>query len=644
MEEKSSNARETCYSFTYKAMKTILRSIYILFFPVLLQAQSINWEDVSSNYEFPAGLKLFEGSIEGNPGFSGWYFEVDMTQPDIAIRPYLISGTEQVHNFSGQVGAYGAINGGFFAGGGASVSSVVYPGQVLARNLISVNRTVNNVTQSYPVIRPIFALNHDRSLAAEWVYHHSYNFEDIYIYDEPLQYECNDPDPLPVPVKADGYQYEDIAYGLGGGPMLIKDGEIAFTYCEGIWWGSGVDLNVNRPRTAVGYTQDSKVIMLVVNSLKIEDLPALMLDLGCYEAINLDGGGSTAMAVGNTSIYDQNRAVPSILAIVHTDSLNIPAIPTYEHFIDTGDEGVTSQGSWFATANDGYFGSPSMLHALASHDEYYEFPLNIPKAGEYEIYSWWTSHPNRAADTPYFITHAGGTTEVAVNQSIAGSMWNLIGTFQFNGTPGENVRITAGATTNEFVVADAIRVVSYDPSFAVNSITNIDPVDDILVPLGTTKEEALAMLSTHTTITDSFNQDYQVELDWSSDDYDGDTPGDYNALGVFELPEGVEQTNPPTPLVVNATITVEEGTDVIEISKQFVNVFPNPNDGRFVIEGDLREEHQLTIFSLDGRLISDQKVQGLFNVEINLDGHVRGIYILRLSGNQYNGVHKIVIR
>ena len=625
-------------------MKPILRLVMLMFFPVFLQAQTIDWEDVSSDYEFPDGLKLFHGTIEGNPGFFAWYFEVDMNQPDIAIRPYLISGTEQVHNFSGQVGAYGAINGGFFAGGGASVSSVVYPGQVLARNLISVNRTVGGVTRTYPVIRPIFAMNNDRSLAAEWVYHHSYNFDDIYIYDEPLQYECNDPNPLPVPVKADGFQYEDIAYGLGGGPMLIKDGEIAFTYCEGIWWGSGVDLNVNRPRTAVGYTQDNKVIMLVTNSLKIEDLPQLMLDLGCYEAINLDGGGSTAMAVGNTSIYDQNRAVPSILAVVHTDSLNIPAVPTYEHFIDTGDEGVTSQGSWFATANEGYFGSPSMLHALASHDEYYEFPLNIPKAGEYEIYGWWTSHSNRAADTPYFITHADGVTEVAVDQSIAGSMWSLIGTFQFNGTANESVRITAGATTNEFVVADAIRVVSYDPDFEVNSISNIDPVDNILVPLGTSKEDALAMLSTHTTITDSFNQDYEVELDWSSDDYDGDTPGDYTATGIFELPEGVEQTSPPTPLEVNATITVEEGTNIYDSHSHFINVYPNPNDGRFVIEGKLQDVHTVNLFSMDGRLILEREIQGLFNVEINLEGHSRGIYILRLSGNQYNRVHRIVIR
>jgi hypothetical protein len=61
-----------------------------------------------------------------------------------------------------EVGAYAAINGGFFSGS-SSVSSIVYPGEVRARNLISVTRTVGGVTQTYPVIRPIFALNTDRS-------------------------------------------------------------------------------------------------------------------------------------------------------------------------------------------------------------------------------------------------------------------------------------------------------------------------------------------------------------------------------------------------------------------------------------------------------------------------------------------------
>ncbi|MFW5707488.1 MAG: phosphodiester glycosidase family protein [Bacteroidota bacterium] len=626
-------------------MKKICLLLIMFLLPLLMHAQNIVWEDVSSGYEFPEGLKLFHGTVSGNDQFFAYYYEVDMNVPEIAVRPYLSTTTMQVNDFSESVGAYGAVNGGFFSGS-SSVSSVVFPNEVPARNLISVNRTVGGVSRTYPVIRSLFALNNDRSLSTEWVYHHSYSFDDIYLYNEPLQYTCDDPDPLPVPLKADGNQYEDIAYGLGGGPLLVKNGEIVFTYCEEIWWGSGVDLNVNRPRTVVGYTADDKVILLVTNQMKVEDLPQLMLDLGCVGAMNLDGGGSTAMAAGETSIFDQNRPVPTILAIVHSDSLTLPQEPTFEKFIDTEDEGVTSSGEWFPTANDGYWETPSMLHGLASDDEYYEFPLGLTVPGEYEIYSWWTAHANRSTDTPHFITHADGVTEVAVNQSIGGSMWNYIGTFQFNGTPDEKVRITAGGTTNQYVVADAIRVVSYDPAFGTNTIATISGVDDISVPFGTLLADALAMLDPQTTITDTSGNTHMVDITWQAPDYQSDIPGDYTATGSFELPQGVEQTTPPTPLEVQAIITVleDDGTTVLDRFQADVSVFPNPAKGVFTARGKVPGEHAVQILDLDGTIIYQTQVSGTFNHEINLVGNPKGVYILRISGKAGVKLQKLIIQ
>ena len=623
-------------------MKKTLLLLIAFCISLVANAQDIGWEDVTSDYDFPEGLRLFHGTISGNNSFFAYYYEVDLAVPDIAIRPYLVASPAQVHHSSESVGAYGAINGGFFAGT-SSVSSIIYPNEVAARNLISVNRQ----GKTYPVIRSIFALNQDRSMSAEWVYHHSYAFDDIYIYDEPMPYACDDPNPLPVPLKADGYVYEDIAYGIGGGPMLIKDGEVNITYCEEIFWGSGVYMTDNRPRTAVGYTLDNKAILFVTNWMMIGDMADLLLEIGCYEAMNLDGGGSTAMAAGGQSIYDQGRAVPSILAVVHTDSLDIPKIPLFEKTMDTSDEGVTFNGDWFATANEGFWESPSMLHGLATHDEYYDFPLNLPAEAEYEIYAWWTSHANRAADTPFFITHADGVTEVAVDQSIGGSMWNLIGTFNFTGSEEESVRITAGATTNQFVVADGIRIVSYDPQFFTNVITHIAGVDDISVPFGTPKEEALAMLSQQTTITDAENNTYTVDLSWQADDYDANMPADYEAVATFELPEGVEQTDPPTPLEVHALITVEEDDDETSAPgtqhTDFV-LYPNPNTGTFRIEGTLGEKHMVTVKGLDGTLIYSSGIDGVFSKEIRLENHSAGIYLLRISGNQLNQSHKVIIQ
>ncbi len=624
-------------------MKKAFKLLICIMLPLLLGAQgvkNIEWTDVSSDYELPDGLRLFHGTISGNSTFFAYYYEVDMTVPEIAVRPYLNDSNIQVDDFSAQVGAYGAINGGFFSGN-SSVSSVIFPNEVPARNLISVVRG----GQTFPVIRPVFAIENDRSPSTQWVYHHSYAFDDIYLYDEPMDYDCNDTQPLPVPVKEDGVFYEDVAYGLGGGPMLVKDGEPVFTYCEEIWWGSGVDLNVNRPRTAVGYTLDDKVIMLVTNSLKVEELPELMLDLGCHGAINLDGGGSTAMAAGSESIYDQGRAVPTILGIVHSDSLYLPETPLFEKFIDTGDEGVTSSGNWFETANPGSWDSPSMLHELASHDMYYEFPLNLPAAGEYEIYSWWTSHSNRASDTPYFITHAQGTDQIAVDQSVSGSMWNLIGTFEFEGSQEETVRITAGATTNDFVVADAIRVVSYDEQFLQNTIVAIHDVEDISVPIGTSEADALELLQENTTIDDAEGNTWSVELDWSVENYDAHVAADYTATGTFELPEEVEQTSPPTPLEVKATITImDDDTYLSEPTAIGLEVYPNPGKGVVNIAGNTPAELTVKVIAMDGREVYRTRVEDSFNERIDLSAFGKGLYLLFMSGEQGLYRSKIVIQ
>jgi hypothetical protein len=62
------------------------------------------------------------------------------------------------------------------------------------------------------------------------------------------------------------------------------------------------------PRTAVGIAGDGKTLVLVVvdgrragvaSGMSLTELAALMLELGCRDALNLDGGGSTEMVLRN---------------------------------------------------------------------------------------------------------------------------------------------------------------------------------------------------------------------------------------------------------------------------------------------------------------------------------------------------------
>lgn len=95
---------------------------------------------------------------------------------------------------------------------------------------------------------------------------------------------------------------------IGGGPVLVKGGEIKNTYVEEMFNGAntGIAPESNQPRTAIGITSGKKMILFVcegremtegVAGLTTGDVAAILKELGCTEAMNLDGGGSSCMLV-----------------------------------------------------------------------------------------------------------------------------------------------------------------------------------------------------------------------------------------------------------------------------------------------------------------------------------------------------------
>lgn len=92
----------------------------------------------------------------------------------------------------------------------------------------------------------------------------------------------------------------------GGGPTLIINGTIP----------SGLQTAVH-PRTAIGFNQDStKVFFVTVDGrqpgfsvgMSLPELADYMLSIGCYNAINLDGGGSTTMVVRDRVVNSPSDA------------------------------------------------------------------------------------------------------------------------------------------------------------------------------------------------------------------------------------------------------------------------------------------------------------------------------------------------
>lgn len=72
-----------------------------------------------------------------------------------------------------------------------------------------------------------------------------------------------------------------------------------------------------RPRSAIGVKGDNTILLVTVKQgISLERLAAIMCRLGCEYAINLDGGGSVALAVNGKMIRRPNRRLTNVLMVV----------------------------------------------------------------------------------------------------------------------------------------------------------------------------------------------------------------------------------------------------------------------------------------------------------------------------------------
>ena len=112
---------------------------------------------------------------------------------------------------------------------------------------------------------------------------------------------------------------------IGGGPMLLQNGIWHITANEERLFIGAV--NVAHPRTAIGYTANGRLIILMVEGRNplaggatLLEEAEILKQLGCVEALNLDGGGSSCMLINGTptikvSDKEGQRAVPAVFVI-----------------------------------------------------------------------------------------------------------------------------------------------------------------------------------------------------------------------------------------------------------------------------------------------------------------------------------------
>lgn len=136
-------------------------------------------------------------------------------------------------------------------------------------------------------------------------------------------------------VKLDYYVTPDILSSdtaFGGGAMLVSDGVPVKSFSHVI---SGY-----HPRSAVGIDESGQTLYLVAvngrttesRGMSMSELASLMASLGCYKAVNLDGGGSTNMVastvwaekIHTVNTPSENRRVVNAVGLTYSAEKGAP--------------------------------------------------------------------------------------------------------------------------------------------------------------------------------------------------------------------------------------------------------------------------------------------------------------------------------
>ncbi|HFE53601.1 MAG TPA: phosphodiester glycosidase family protein, partial [Bacteroidetes bacterium] len=186
---------------------------------------------------------------------------------------------------------------------------------------------------------------------------------------------------------------------IGGLPRIVRNGRVSIeTGAEG---GENFK-NVRHPRTAVGFSRDSSVVYLVTVDgrqpgwsvgMTLPELAELMLSLGAWEAMNLDGGGSTTMVVRDSVVNRPSdatgeRPVANAILVVSSakpdtvslldlqpDTLHLPVGASYQFRFRAWDryrvplDPDTLSVQWSCDASAGTVDATGLFHAASTAAE-----------------------------------------------------------------------------------------------------------------------------------------------------------------------------------------------------------------------------------------------------------------------------------
>lgn len=281
----------------------------------------MGWKNISSSFdELPDGIRIYKGRNKQIP-LNAWYVIIDSKNPHLNTDIVVSNdddGKETPSQFAERLNANVVVNGGYFL---MHKNPTEHVG-LLKDNDVIISHTLRSMLKRekrYYLTRSALGFDKTGQMDIAWIASHN---DSILEWKEPAK---NKPDKPVTELNYEKGKYWDMSDALQAGPIIVSNGRKNVTAVEEVFfWSKIPDIH---PRTAVGYTKEGENIFLVVDGrqpdsrgVDLNELSILMFDLDCEEAINLDGGGSSALVVNGKLLnrpagFSTQREVISAIAV-----------------------------------------------------------------------------------------------------------------------------------------------------------------------------------------------------------------------------------------------------------------------------------------------------------------------------------------
>lgn len=305
--------------------------VFIILLPLFQRSfAQIKWKPAGEEFGYlPASIRLFytTDSLNGRP-FKAYYIVADLKDKQLDFTTETGEGKRftPLQYYEMNNSPHVVVNGTFFSfQTNQNLNTVIRNSKMVAYNVPAL-KSGKSDSFYYPT-RSALGITRRRKADVAWLFTDTAERWPYAFQHTPILAKGKKSDPSFHDLNTLApWKWWKVETAIGGGPVLVKNKKLRITNKEEQMFINGEkDLH---PRTAMGYTSKRKLIILVIQGrmpgiaegATLEEEGRILMNLGCVEALNLDGGGSSCLLVNGKetirpSDKEGQRPVPAVFVI-----------------------------------------------------------------------------------------------------------------------------------------------------------------------------------------------------------------------------------------------------------------------------------------------------------------------------------------